>query len=154
MSLSGNYGGIHMPVLKRSLSGTGAQRSTIKLPAKNSAALYLGAFVPLIQGTDAAPTGIEFGVPAIADDNRVGGVVVGFTRDGVTPIQEDSKRAGTITDATGELPMKYTFASTNDQSNTTSAKLEMVENGDDITTIDFTNKKINGPIAPENFILK
>jgi outer membrane lipoprotein-sorting protein len=41
-----------------------------------------------------------------------------------------------------------------DKNVTSVTKLEMVEKGDDITTIDFTNKKINGPIAPENFILK
>ncbi len=33
-------------------------------------------------------------------------------------------------------------------------KLEMVENGEDITTIDFTNKKLNTPISPEKFTLK
>lgn len=33
-------------------------------------------------------------------------------------------------------------------------KLEMIENGDDITTIDFTNKKINAPVSPDKFILK
>lgn len=33
-------------------------------------------------------------------------------------------------------------------------KLEMVENGDDTTTIDFMNKKINEPVSPDKFILK
>jgi outer membrane lipoprotein-sorting protein len=34
------------------------------------------------------------------------------------------------------------------------SKLEMVELTGDITTIDFNNKKLNGIIAPEKFILK
>ncbi len=34
------------------------------------------------------------------------------------------------------------------------SKLEMIENGDDITTIDFTNKKINAPVVPGKFMLK
>ncbi len=33
-------------------------------------------------------------------------------------------------------------------------KLEMQEPGDDITTIDFSNKKLNAPIAAEKFTLK
>jgi outer membrane lipoprotein-sorting protein len=33
-------------------------------------------------------------------------------------------------------------------------KLEMIENGDDNTTIDFFNKKINAAIPPEKFVLK
>jgi outer membrane lipoprotein-sorting protein len=41
-----------------------------------------------------------------------------------------------------------------DKNVTSVTKLEMVENCNDMTTIDFTNKKINGPIAPENFTLK
>lgn len=41
-----------------------------------------------------------------------------------------------------------------DKNVTSVIKLEMVENGEDITTIDFTNKKLNAAIAPEKFILK
>lgn len=41
-----------------------------------------------------------------------------------------------------------------DKNVTSVIKLEMVENGDDVTTIDFTNKKINAPVAPDKFILK
>jgi outer membrane lipoprotein-sorting protein len=41
-----------------------------------------------------------------------------------------------------------------DKNVTSVSKLEMVENGDDVTTIDFTNKKINAPVPPERFILK
>jgi len=41
-----------------------------------------------------------------------------------------------------------------DKNVTSVIKLEMVENGDDTTTIDFTNKKLNAPVAPEKFTLK
>lgn len=41
-----------------------------------------------------------------------------------------------------------------DKNVTSVIKLEMVENGDDVTTIDFSNKKINAPIAPEIFTLR
>jgi len=41
-----------------------------------------------------------------------------------------------------------------DKNVTSVIKLEMVENGDDVTTIDFTNKKLNAPVAPEKFTLK
>jgi outer membrane lipoprotein-sorting protein len=41
-----------------------------------------------------------------------------------------------------------------DKNVTSVIKLEMVESTDDITTIDFTNKKINAPVAAEKFILK
>jgi hypothetical protein len=43
------------------------------------------------------------------------------------PIWDDANKAGTVTDATGELPVKYTFASTNDEASTTTAKLEQVD---------------------------
>ena len=41
-----------------------------------------------------------------------------------------------------------------DKNVTSVTKLEMIENGEDITTIDFKNKQINAPIPPEKFILK
>jgi outer membrane lipoprotein-sorting protein len=41
-----------------------------------------------------------------------------------------------------------------DKNVTSVGKLEMIEPGDDITTIDFSNKKLNAPIAPEKFMLK
>ena len=41
-----------------------------------------------------------------------------------------------------------------DKNVTSVIKLEMIENGDDTTTIDFTNKKINETISPDKFILK
>ena len=41
-----------------------------------------------------------------------------------------------------------------DKNVTSVIKLEMIENGDDTTTIDFMNKKINAPVSPDKFILK
>lgn len=41
-----------------------------------------------------------------------------------------------------------------DKSVTSVTKLEMIENGEDMTTIDFTNKQINAPISAEKFILR
>ena len=41
-----------------------------------------------------------------------------------------------------------------DKNVTSVVKLEMQEPGDDLTTIDFSNKKLNAPIAAEKFILK
>lgn len=121
-----NYGYMHMPRIVRFAQGS--KRTTQKLPALSSAALYLGQFVPFITGADATPSGAEFGIPAFADDNRIFGIVVGFSRTGsLTPLIEDPNKQGTVTDATGELPVKYTFAATNDEASTTSAKKELVE---------------------------
>lgn len=124
-----NYGHMHTPKLVRNLYGAKTSgRTTLKLPAKDSAAIYLGGFVPFVTGADATPSGVEFGIPAFTDDSIVGGIVVNMTRKGsLLPIWEDSARAGTVTDATGELPLKYTFSATNAENNTTSAALEMVE---------------------------
>lgn len=120
----------HSPRIVRNLYGLPVEeRTTIKLPALDSAAIYLGSFVPFITGTDAAPAGAEFGIPAFTDDSRVFGFVSGFTKgDSNVPIWElgSSDYQGTVTAATGELPLKYTFSSTNDESNTTSADLEQV----------------------------
>jgi outer membrane lipoprotein-sorting protein len=41
-----------------------------------------------------------------------------------------------------------------DKTVTSVVKLEMIENGDDNTTIDFMNKKLNAPVSPDKFILK
>jgi len=41
-----------------------------------------------------------------------------------------------------------------DKNVTSVIKLEMIENGDDATTIDFMNKKLNAPVSPDKFILK
>lgn len=41
-----------------------------------------------------------------------------------------------------------------DKNVTSVVKLEMQEPGDDLTTIDFSNKKLNAPIAAEKFVLK
>lgn len=117
------------PILRFSANGNdSAQRGSIRLVAKSSAAIYLGAFVPLVLGSDAAPAGIEFGVPVFADDNIVGGVVTGFYRKGSSvPIWEDAGKAGTVTEATATAPLKYTFAATNGEASGTSALLELVE---------------------------
>lgn len=119
---------MHMPKIVRNRYGLPvSDRTTEKLPGLDSAALYLGQFVPYVTGGLAAPDGIEFGVPAYADDTIIGGIVVGFSRlNGILPIWEDDKRAGTVTQPTGELPLKYTFSSTNDGSNV-NATLEQVE---------------------------
>jgi len=41
-----------------------------------------------------------------------------------------------------------------DKNVTSVIKLEMVENGDDTTTIDFMNKKLNATVSPDKFTLK
>ncbi len=41
-----------------------------------------------------------------------------------------------------------------DKSVTSVVKLDMLEPSDDITTLDFSNKKINSPISSEKFMLK
>jgi outer membrane lipoprotein-sorting protein len=53
--------------------------------------------------------------------------------------------------------MKETFKKINlyfDKNVTSVAKLEMVEVNEDYTTLDFSNKKINAPIAESLFIIK
>lgn len=53
--------------------------------------------------------------------------------------------------------MKETFKKINlyfDKSVTSVAKMEMVELGEDQTTIEFTNKKLNAPVAENSFIIK
>jgi hypothetical protein len=122
--MANNFSNPHQPRVVKSLGGRSLDRSTIKLPMANSAALYMGAFVPIVKGTDAAPVGVQYGVEAFADDGIIGYIVVGFSpADGDVSLLEASMapvKRGTITDQTGELPAKYTAASTNDQSNGTS----------------------------------
>ena len=121
-----NYGAPHQPKIVQMANG--GVRNSIRIPAVDSEAIYMGAFVGFATGAHDTPSGIEFGVKAIADDDHIGGFVIGFYgKDSDTPLQEDSGRQGAITDMTGELPWKYTFSSTNDESNTTSADLETVE---------------------------
>lgn len=53
--------------------------------------------------------------------------------------------------------MKETFKKINlyfDKNVTSVAKMEMIENNDDLTSLDFTNKKLNAPIAETIFIVK
>lgn len=53
--------------------------------------------------------------------------------------------------------MKETFKKINlyfDKNVTSVAKMEMIESNEDLTSIDFTNKKINAPVAETIFIVK
>lgn len=53
--------------------------------------------------------------------------------------------------------MKETFKKINlyfDKTVTSVAKMEMIESNEDLTSIDFTNKKLNAPIAESIFIVK
>lgn len=53
--------------------------------------------------------------------------------------------------------MKETFKKINlffDKSVTSVAKMEMIEVSEDVTTIDFSNKKLNAPIAENTFMVK
>lgn len=104
-----------MPKIKRNDLGLPtSNRSGGRYVIPNSVALYIGQFVSIVSGTDAAPTGVEFGIGGYADDRRIFGFVTGFYQAGSgTPIQDGNNIAGTITNATGELPMKYTASSTN-----------------------------------------
>jgi hypothetical protein len=114
-----NVGVDMRPKLVRNIFGLPTEnRETIKIPALDSAVLFLGSFVSLR----------EFGVRAFNDDDIIYGFVKNITRKGqLLPIWNDSKMAGAVTAASGYVPAYYTFSATNDESNTTSAKLEMVE---------------------------
>lgn len=53
--------------------------------------------------------------------------------------------------------MKETFKKINlyfDKNVTSVAKMEMIENNDDVTSLDFINKKLNAPVAETIFIVK
>jgi outer membrane lipoprotein-sorting protein len=53
--------------------------------------------------------------------------------------------------------MKETFKKINlyfDKNVTSVSKMEMVETSEDVTTLDFTNKKINAPVSEAIFIVK
>ena len=53
--------------------------------------------------------------------------------------------------------MKATFKKINlyfDKSVTSVAKMEMVEANEDVTSLDFSNKKLNAPVADNLFIIK
>lgn len=53
--------------------------------------------------------------------------------------------------------MKETFKKINlyfDKTVTSVSKMEMVENNDDLTSLDFTNKKINAPVSETIFTVK
>lgn len=115
------YGYRHMPQIVKNLYGKASERSTINITVEDSTTLALGQFVALNDATN----GKEFGITTLADDDFVFGFVSGFARQGSSlPIWEDGDRAGTVTDPTGEIPLKYAFSATNDGGNTTSADLE------------------------------
>lgn len=121
-----NYGASHMPEIKKFAGGK--ERSSVTYVGLDSATIYQGSFVPFATGSIDTPSGIEFGVPAYADDTWIGGFVMGFvSSDGVTPLIDNPNKAGTVTAATGEIPYAYTFDASNDESNTTSMIGEMVE---------------------------
>ena len=53
--------------------------------------------------------------------------------------------------------MKAPFKKINlyfDKSVTSVAKMEMVEANEDVTSLDFSNKKLNAPVADNLFIIK
>ena len=53
--------------------------------------------------------------------------------------------------------MKETFKKINlyfDKSVTSVTKMEMIEGNEDLTSLDFTNKKLNAPVAETIFIVK
>lgn len=102
-------------------------RATVVLPALDSSVHWIGGLVSL-RGTDtAAPAGPEFGVPTYADDQFIYGIVVAFLDRNGAPIQNgDITGQGTLVNATGYLPAKYTFSATNEESNA-SPKGEMLE---------------------------
>jgi outer membrane lipoprotein-sorting protein len=53
--------------------------------------------------------------------------------------------------------MKETFKKINlyfDKTVTSVTKMEMIESSEDVTIIDFLNKKLNAPVAENNFIVK
>lgn len=113
----------NMPKIVRNIFGITTERSTFLLPGLDSAAIYLGQFASIVVGTN----GAEFGIPGWTDDDTIFGIVTGFHKQGsLLPIWDEATISGAITAETGEIPLKYTFAATNDESNTT-AKKEMVE---------------------------
>lgn len=133
MASSIDYGISTIPRLVRAAQGTANERTTNIYYVKDSQTLFLGNFVELVRGTSGAPLGAEFGIRGYEASKPIYGVVVKIThsRSSTLPIQDDPARSGTLTDAVllGSYvePLTYAFTSTNDESHTTSAKLETVE---------------------------
>jgi len=115
MASQNNYGHPNTPDLKQAVDGKGDCRTRWKWVAIDSSAIFVGEFV----GTMSAPTtGVALGVQAWADNTLIRGYVEGFTRaNSARPIAEDPDAAGTVTDATAVVPMKYTFGATQDRGN-------------------------------------
>lgn len=112
MALSINTGFANMPRVV-----VGRKREDIALPALASSVHWLGGFVAYSGTATATPSGEEGGIPTYADDQFIGGFVVGFLDKDGNPIQnkDTTSYKGTLVDATGYLPAKYTFSSTNDE---------------------------------------
>lgn len=122
--LSVNYGPKNMPKLVYSASGKASERTTHKIAAIDSSAIYLGSFVSI---TDSASASVAYGCRPFTAADAVYGVAVGFYKQGgEVPVIDQPNQKGTITNATGIFPMKYTFSASNDRSNAT-PDMELVE---------------------------
>lgn len=121
MAQDNNFGFANMPKI---IEYAGGKRRAITMTAKSSSVHWMGGFVGIISGAEA---GVEFGVNTYTDDYYVYGLTTGIFAANGMPIQEFANRNGTITNATSFAPLKYTFAATNDEASTTSAKLEYLE---------------------------
>lgn len=123
--MASNFSATNLPRLVRAASDPGEARSTVLLPGIDSSAPFMGSFVSLAQ----------YGVKPYAAGEFIFGVVVGMRppaggnkpNTGNYPLFDYPNKQGTVTDATTFRPVQYTFASTNDDSNGTSAKRELVE---------------------------
>lgn len=120
-----NFSAINAPKLVYSPYGDASSRGTYGMVAIDSSAIYEGSFV---SNMDALGTALAEGVRAFADDDLIVGVAQYFTKYGSSlPIKSAADGgAGSITNPTGILPMKYTFASTNGRADA-ARKLELVQ---------------------------
>jgi len=126
--ISANYGAMHQPKIVRNILGLITDRTNLRMVPKDSAAVYLGSFVSDMIDDNTNLTAVQYGDVQVyaATSNLILGFVTSIGKNGNVPIQDEPKAAGVITNATGELPMKYTFAAANDRHNATPV-LEFVE---------------------------
>lgn len=122
----------NVPKLARTLLGNTTDRGYERIVAVDSSTFTIGQFVTLLDGTAVAPTPVEYGVKAFADDDLIGYIVTNFyypVGNGMRSILDDNgaDAAGTFTNETAFSPAKYQFAATNDDSNGDSAVRELVE---------------------------
>jgi len=133
-----DYGIYEVPNLVKSMGVPYGERATLTVVAKSSTTVYWGQFVAIMNGTQAAPTGIEFGTTSATAGKPIFGVVVGIhkTAGSSYSLADDATRSGTYTAATTitsstsgnrYIPWKYQFAATNDEASTTSAIKEVME---------------------------